>query len=62
MIFGAHLDNDDFSTQIEEEPNKYKCRICGYITNKPRINNNYAKKQRCEDFCCDGPVDEYIKP
>jgi rubrerythrin len=36
MIFGAHLDNDDFFAQIEEELKKYKCQTCGYITNKPR--------------------------
>lgn len=53
MFNTAYPNNRDFFTQIEESK-KYKCQICGHITNKPNINFDYLQPKRCADFCCDG--------
>lgn len=37
----------------EPKKPKYRCRICGHVTDKP---NNQFGKLTCEDYCCGGSV------
>lgn len=43
---------------MDTKPIKFKCVLCGYVTETPRKNGEYVHNLRCADVCCNGPVVE----